>query len=313
MKLKLIYEEAEEFPIRSLSVAGDFNGWDKDANPFVRREDGMWETEVDFPNGQSLYKLVVNGELALNDPTANLYMPHEETGELMSVMLIDEETGERLYNHEQYQLEISAYSLNHYISQRLETVKRSFFLDTDRKAVLGLGFRNVSGVHSVTAAWYSPSGELDRFAESALVQPEEEDEAKMWFWLPLEPDMPIGQWQVKLFIDGMFVLEDTIQIAAARVREEPAPSLLPIGTIVLLKDTNKRLMIYGRKQQDRGGGKVWDYVGCLYPEGNIGPEYTFLFDHEQIEVIEHLGLKDQEEEQFLHRLQTVMETGSDRG
>ena len=313
MKQRLIYEEAEQFPIESISVAGDFNGWSKDANPFVRKGNGLWEAEVDFPPGRSLYKFVVNGELALNDPTANLYYPHEETGELMSVMLIDEETGERLYNHEQYQLEISSYSLNNYISQRLETVRRSFFLDSDRKAVLGLGFRNITGVHSVTTAWYTPSGELDRFAESALVQPEEEEEAKVWFWLPLEPDMPVGSWQVKLFIDGMFVLEDTIQIAAKRVREERLPELLPIGTVVLLKDTNKRLMIYGRKQQDRnGGGKVWDYVGCLYPEGNIGPEYTFLFDHEQIEVVEHLGLKDQEEERFVRRLQAAMESGPGR-
>ena len=160
---------------------------------------------------------------------------------------------------------------------------------------------------------YNVGSAVSLIAESAVVQPEEEDEAKVWFWLPLERDMPVGQWQVKVFIDGMFVLEDTIQIAAERVREERTPELLPIGTVVLLKDTNKRLMIYGRKQQERGGGKVWDYVGCLYPEGNIGPEYTFLFDHEQIEVVEHRGLKDQEEERFLRRLQTAMESGPERG
>lgn len=304
MKQKLVYTEVESFPISSLSVAGDFNGWNKEADPFYKNEEGTWEAEVEFPPGQSLYKLVVNGELTLNDPTANLYLLHE-TGELMSVMLVDEETGERLYNNEEYNVEISAYSLNHYISQRLETVNRSFYLDTHRKAVLGLGFRNITGVHSVTVAWYAPNGELDRFAESVLVQPEEE-EAKLWFWLPLEPDLPTGQWELKVFIDGLFILEDNIYIAAERMKEEDIPDWLPIGTVVLLKDTNKRLMIYGRGQKDLNSEKIWDYVGCLYPEGNIGPEYTFLFDHEQIEKIEHLGLRDEEESRFRHMLQEAL-------
>lgn len=304
-KQKLVYEEAEQLPIRTLSVAGDFNEWNKDTHLFERNEAGQWEIEVDFPAGQSLYKLVINGEMTINDPTANLYIPHE-TGELMSVMLVDEETGDRLYNHEQYNVEVSSYSLNNYISERLEAVKRSFFLDTDQKAVLGLGFQNITGIHSVTVGWYTPHGELDRFAESMLIQPEEEKEAKQWFWLPLEADLPQGQWQLKVWIDGIFVLEDRIQIAAERMKEDRAPELLPIGTVVLLKDTGKRLMIYGRGQSEAHSGKVWDYAGCLYPEGNLGPEYTFLFDREQIEVIEHLGLKDQEEVQFVKTLSAAL-------
>lgn len=307
MKQKLVYEEVEQFPIRSLSVAGEFNEWNKQGNFFNKNEEGIWEAEIDFPAGQSLYKLVANDEITLNDPTANLYMPHE-TGELMSVMLVDEETGNRLYNNEQYNVEISAYSLNTYISKRLEAVNKSFFLDTDRKAVLGMGFKNITGIHSVTVAWYTPNGILDRFAESSLIQPEDGEEAKLWFWLPLERDLPEGQWQLKVFIDGIFVIEDTINIAGRRVKEENMPELLPIGTVVLLKDTGKRLMIYGRGQTEINSSKIWDYAGCLYPEGNIGPEYTYLFDHEQIQIIEHLGLKDQEEESFRKELNRVLNT-----
>lgn len=306
MKHKLIYEEVEQVPIRTLCVVGDFNGWSKDTPCFEKNAEGQWEVEVDFPAGQSLYKLILNEEMTLNDPGANLYMPHD-TGELMSVMLTDPDTGERLYNNEQYHIEVSAYSLNNYISERLETVKRSFFLDSDRKAVLGMGFRKITGIHSVTVAWYNPAGELDRFAESTLIQPQDQEEAKLWFWLPLEQDLPKGQWQVKVFMDGIFLLEDHIQIAAERVKEENMPELLPIGTVVLLKDTNKRLMIYGRGQTEQGGGsKVWDYAGCLYPEGNLGPEYTFVFDHEQIEVVEHLGLRDQEETDFTRQLHSAL-------
>ena len=44
----------------------------------------------------------------------------------------------------------------------------------------------------------------------------------------------------------------------------------PIGTVVTLKGGNRPIMIYGRKQIQEQTGKEWDYVACLYPEGNLG-------------------------------------------
>ena len=41
-----------------------------------------------------------------------------------------------------------------------------------------------------------------------------------------------------------------------------------IGTVVLLKNSDRALMIYGRMQRQQTSGKVFDYVACLYPEGN---------------------------------------------
>lgn len=307
MKQKITYEEVKEVPIQSLSLVGEVNEWNKDANLFKKNDEGIWEIEMEFPKGKSLYKLVLNDEMTLNDPTANLYFPDAKE-ELMSVMLIDEETGKRLYNNEQYHLEISAYSLNNYISKRLEVINRNYFLDKDRKVVLGLGFKNITGIHSVTVAWYSPDGRLQRFSENNLMKPEEEEEVKMWFWLPLEADLPLGQWQFKVFIDGQFVLEDIVGIGDKHLAEGVESKLLPIGSVVLLKDTEKRVMIYGRGQTGIGNDKIWDYVGCLYPEGNIGPDHTFLFDHEQIQRIDHKGLQDQEEETFLAELTNILKS-----
>lgn len=44
---------------------------------------------------------------------------------------------------------------------------------------------------------------------------------------------------------------------------------LPIGSVVRLFGGTKKIMIYGRKQIQSGANKKWDYVGCLYPEGNL--------------------------------------------
>lgn len=39
--------------------------------------------------------------------------------------------------------------------------------------------------------------------------------------------------------------------------------LLPIGSVVTLKEGTKRLMIIGRLQQNVRTKKVYDYAGCL--------------------------------------------------
>lgn len=80
--------------------------------------------------------------------------------------------------------------------------------------------------------------------------------------------------------------------------EENMKKLLSIGSIVLLKDGKKKLMIYGRKQLHVGTNKKYDYVGCLYPEGNISIEYSFMFNNEDIEEVYFIGYKDEEEIEF---------------
>ncbi|EKY29044.1 DUF4176 domain-containing protein [Clostridium celatum] len=74
---------------------------------------------------------------------------------------------------------------------------------------------------------------------------------------------------------------------------------LPIGSVVLLKNGTKRVMIYGRKQIHIETGKEWDYLACLYPEGNINEEFMYLFNHDQIDKVYYLGYRDDEEVKFV--------------
>jgi hypothetical protein len=80
-------------------------------------------------------------------------------------------------------------------------------------------------------------------------------------------------------------------------------TLLPIGTVVMLKESTKRVMIYGRLQREMGGERVWDYIACLFPEGNINPDHSFLFDNDQIESVYFVGCQDEEEIRFQQFLQ----------
>lgn len=77
---------------------------------------------------------------------------------------------------------------------------------------------------------------------------------------------------------------------------------LSLGTIVLLKNGNKKLMIIGRAQIDGNTGIIYDYAACLYPEGNISIYHTFLFNNEDIDIVIFDGYKDEEETEFLNFL-----------
>lgn len=82
---------------------------------------------------------------------------------------------------------------------------------------------------------------------------------------------------------------------------------LPIGTVVMLKGGKKRAMITGFcaiAGEDKT--KMFDYSGCLYPEGFISSSQTLLFNHEQLEKIYYLGLVDEEEKLFKQRLKDMI-------
>ena len=77
---------------------------------------------------------------------------------------------------------------------------------------------------------------------------------------------------------------------------------LPVGTVVLLKNGKKRVMIAGFAVISETDNKVYDYGGVLYPEGFISSDKTLLFNHNQIDKIYYLGLQDEEELSFVSNL-----------
>ena len=82
---------------------------------------------------------------------------------------------------------------------------------------------------------------------------------------------------------------------------------LPIGTVVLLKGGRKRAMITGfcsvaQENQE----KIYDYSGCVYPEGYLSSNQVCLFDHEQIDKIFFLGFEDEEEKNFKDKLNKIV-------
>ena len=87
----------------------------------------------------------------------------------------------------------------------------------------------------------------------------------------------------------------------------PFSELLPIGSVVLLQGAQKRLMIFGVGQEDLTTHTPYDYIGVVYPEGNMGEGSQLLFNHSDIEQIVFRGFEDEERDQFIETVQRFLE------
>ncbi len=84
---------------------------------------------------------------------------------------------------------------------------------------------------------------------------------------------------------------------------------LPIGSIVLLKDAKKRMMITGFAIKTKDSGNdVFDYMGCLYPEGILSLNKVLLFNHDQIDKIFYIGFTDYEWHNLEPKIDKIVNT-----
>ena len=75
-------------------------------------------------------------------------------------------------------------------------------------------------------------------------------------------------------------------------------NLLPVGSVVLLKGGNKKIMIIGRIQARAGEDKIYDYAATYYPEGMVAPDSVFFFDRDAIDRYYFIGYQDEDELSF---------------
>lgn len=76
--------------------------------------------------------------------------------------------------------------------------------------------------------------------------------------------------------------------------------ILPIGSVVYLKEDNQKIMILNRgavvEQDDTQ--VYFDYTGALYPEG-LNPEQVYYFNREDIDEVIWEGHSDSDEKRYV--------------
>ena len=82
--------------------------------------------------------------------------------------------------------------------------------------------------------------------------------------------------------------------------------LLPIGSIVKLKDVEQRVMIIGVLQRGRAvPDKTFDYAAVPYPEGLHDMRLNIGFNNSNIEEVVFRGFEDKERKAFLGVLEAL--------
>ena len=73
----------------SVSLGGDFNGWDATRAPLTKDASGLWQVAFEAPlPGRYQYKFLIDGERWLEDPTNGMKVP-DNYGGLNSVLVIE--------------------------------------------------------------------------------------------------------------------------------------------------------------------------------------------------------------------------------
>lgn len=84
-------------------------------------------------------------------------------------------------------------------------------------------------------------------------------------------------------------------------------NLLPIGSVVKLEGGERFVMIIGRIVLAQGNDNIFDYVGCLYPEGMAKDDNLTFFNRDNIEQIYFIGYQDEQE--LTYRTEVLDEIG----
>jgi len=88
--------------------------------------------------------------------------------------------------------------------------------------------------------------------------------------------------------------------------------LLPIGSVIAIKESQKKFMITGIKQILPDEKLEYDYIGVLYPEGSLGNGTNILFNHDNIEEVIFKGYESPERDDFIALLNETYEKLKDK-
>lgn len=83
--------------------------------------------------------------------------------------------------------------------------------------------------------------------------------------------------------------------------------LLPIGSVVLLENSKKKVMVVGLAQRSaQNPDRIYDYVGVVFPEGFLDASKMILFNNNNIDQVFMIGYQDAEELSFKMRMDEAL-------
>lgn len=89
--------------------------------------------------------------------------------------------------------------------------------------------------------------------------------------------------------------------------------MLPIGSIIYLNEGTDKIMILSRGPilEEEETPILFDYAGCLYPQG-LDADNVFYFNQENIDEVVFEGYRDKEEKRFVKLMDEWKEKNKDQ-
>lgn len=87
-------------------------------------------------------------------------------------------------------------------------------------------------------------------------------------------------------------------------------NILPIGSVVMIRQSDRRLMVIGRNQRDKRTNEEFDYIACYFPEGVQESTKVLHFNRDDIVLVFSLGFQDEEELLLRRELHKRMEAAN---
>lgn len=84
-------------------------------------------------------------------------------------------------------------------------------------------------------------------------------------------------------------------------------TMLPLGSIIILKGNTKKMMIISRVIAVPVKGNIYrfDYGACLYPEGLVGDSLIYFNDEDIFKVVQE-GYSDEDNDLMLENIAAVI-------
>ena len=95
-----------------------------------------------------------------------------------------------------------------------------------------------------------------------------------------------------------------------------AGELLPLGTVVKIKELERYMMVCGYASASASNlSRIYDYSGFVYPEGYVDMHKVYQFNNEDIEGVVALGYQDRETNMYMRaleeKLQEIRQAGNE--
>lgn len=172
------------------------------------KTDNCWIIDMNIPDGEHMYKYIINESIRFNDKDAYKYVRWKD-GEVWSVLKV--ESGQIMQQNFRKPV-ITGYSMTPGVRYGQYNSNHLFNNTLDEKYSISIDVSEITGIHSITAIWYREDGSIYHIEEQVIDCPQENYiyTANTVFWINIPAILydTGNNWTVEIYIDGALKIKD---------------------------------------------------------------------------------------------------------